>query len=205
MKDAKFILVLTLIILLAFVFRFYRLKEQFVHKYYNEKAESTNVKFKLDRFKEKQLLNLYSDNVELEDVVLTNFDNEEIMLYDLLHKPKLFYRFTKKSCTVCVESDLKKLEILGDSIGFENITVISGFGEIVKAKAYLMQLGVKFKCYNYTGRFNLEMERDTITQPPFFFMSDSRKKVYYPYLTDDFNSFNQDYLNRIKAYFIDSK
>jgi len=186
---------------MGFIIRFYRIKENYIALFYNERAEYNSCQFKLERYIEKQKQNIFSDNVQFKNIVLTNFDNEDTLLFDLLDDSKLIYRFTKKSCVACVESDLQIINMLSDSIGVNNIVILSDYDELIKAKAYLSQMGVKSPCYNYKGKFNFSMERDTITQPPFFFLADRNKRVRFPYKTDDNHSFSSYYFKRIISYF----
>ncbi len=123
------------------------------------------------------------------------------MIKDELTRTKLIYRYTQVSCLACVETDLNILKMLGDSIGTQNIIVLSNYVELNHAKAYLNQMGVKSQCYNFNGKLNLTMEEDSITQPPFFFLLDKTMKIHFPYKTDDEHSINSSYFRRIIDYF----
>lgn len=201
MKLHKYIIAIIIILEITICFILYNKKENFAHKYYQERAEVLNLEEKLNRLIIKHRQTLFSDHLELANVDLNSLNSETVKLHAIIKEPVIIYRFSEKSCSACVEQDIEDLKSITGIIGINSVIYICKYKEPLKAKAYLHSLNINQNCYNYKGEFNLPMENDTIEEPPFFFVTDSSKKVKLPYKTDDNNTLNKIYFQKIKNYF----
>ncbi|TSA32387.1 MAG: hypothetical protein D4R64_16250 [Porphyromonadaceae bacterium] len=145
---------------------------------------------------------LYTENLTLRDLYLTDLNNDTVPIKSLVTSSKLIYRFSNQSCSACVADDIKYLRELGDSIGYQNIIIISDYENTRLLNIFRNSTGINFPCYNFTGSFNLSIETDSdIKKTPFFFLLDEKLKIQYAFLADEYPELNEIYFSRIRAFF----
>lgn len=204
MKLHQYIIAIIITIEIIICFLLYDKKQDFAIKYYQERAEKFQIKDQINRSIIKFRQTLFSDHLELANVDLKNLNSsksEKVKLHAIIKEPVIIYRFSERSCKACVEQDIKDLKTITRTIGINKVLYICKYKELLKAKAYLRSLKININCYNYNGEFNLPMENDTLEEPPFFFVTDTSKKVKLPYKTDDNDTLNKIYFQKIKNYF----
>ena len=102
----------------------------FRSKKYNNFLNETKIELiiqnqKIQDYNKRSKMKMFMDSEELQPVFLLNSTNDSIPIQDLVITPKLIFRFPNQFCPPCIESALTSLKNLGDSIGHNNIIVIS--------------------------------------------------------------------------------
>lgn len=176
-------------------------QRDFNRLYFEKKNELISTHHRIDRYLEKFDQNLFTENTILKNIEITDTANNGLALNKIIRGPKLIYRFSEVSCRACVNTDLYILKQLGDSIGEDNILIITEFDNLNKMNAMLNAMDIKSPYYNFKGKLNLSIERDSVTQPPFFFILDNKLRIRFAYKTDDAHDFSSSYFKRIIQFY----
>ncbi|MGV8139591.1 MAG: hypothetical protein AB2L20_30715 [Mangrovibacterium sp.] len=154
-----------------------------------------NIKMKRDSNE------LFSENIQLDDIYIVSPNNELLKLKSRINEPKLVYRFSSHSCRACVENDIKILKILSDTIGLDKIIILTNFQSIKFLKIYKKNENLPFDCYNFSEAINIPIERNSINDSPYFFVLNNDLKVDFAYTSCPEHTINSLYFKRIRMFF----
>ncbi|TSA36124.1 MAG: hypothetical protein D4R64_08365 [Porphyromonadaceae bacterium] len=187
---------------LAILFISHKSKEN-LKKCYNLEREKIIAKNEIDLHETQFKKQLFSENKLLKNFTLTDLNNNSIEIGRLINSPKLIYRFPSQSCIECVKADVSYLRLLGKSIGFQNIIIISEFGQIRDLRIFNNQIGRQFYCFNYKGKFDISLESESnVKDFPFIFLLDNNLRINLAFLTYDFEELTKAYFSRIEEFFM---
>lgn len=198
--------VLIFIILVLSCLLYFTIKKS---NFYQKTTEEYNVELLLYKHDKKNSKEIFSRQIFSEykyldsTIIISDVRNKKIPLKELIDTPKLIYRFSETSCMPCVLNDASILNELSDSIGVDNIILISKFDKINRLKIFHNQNGLKYRSYNYTNRFGISLETDTLRESPFFFILNPEMKIQFAYNTLPDHSIKSPYFKRILQYFMD--
>lgn len=133
-------------------------------------AELNNCEYINKRNDERSAMCILSENKNLPNLSLVNFNLDTIQISDIVGETKLIYRFYEGTCVECIETELDIVKQLGDSIGVDNIIVISDFKNINRLKAIINRKQIHSQCFIYSDRFDLPIELDDIEVASFFLL-----------------------------------
>lgn len=83
---------------------------------------------------------------------------------------KLVYRFYQETCMQCVEDELDIVSKLGDSIGANNIVIISDYDKVSSLKALIKRKKIKSNFFIYKKKFDLPIGNDNRDIASFFLL-----------------------------------
>lgn len=148
-------------------------------------------------------MKLLSENRILDNVELTDLNNEKVSMSNLISSPKLIYCFSNDFCRACIEDDIKLLNELGDSIGHQNIIIITDNDNARLLNIFKNTYQIESPCYNFTGCFNLNMENNFGQKKvPFILLLDAERSIRFAFFTDEDSELTEIYMNKIRTYFI---
>lgn len=199
----KIIILLSLVITLEMTVIILLINNQkdFNRLYLEKNEELNNVKYKMERYLEKFEQNIFTENTTLKNITVTDYKGNKNPIVEIVDGKKLVYRFSEVSCRACVDMDIEILKQLGDSIGHNNIMVISKFDNLTRMNAMLNAKNFNSPYFNYNGKLGLSVEKDTLTEPGFFFLIDNNLRISFAYKTDDAHNFYSPYFRRIIEHF----
>ena len=143
----------------------------------------------------------HAENKNVTNVELYDCNNKNIFLADILsNRPKLIYYYSEKGCLGCYEPFLYKLDSLSNSIGSDNIIVISDFSN---HRSFMVSMNNKFKHLNiYRTKEKLEIISNKENDYAYAFLIESDMKAHKVIITDKSNTdFTSEYLNYMIEYF----
>jgi hypothetical protein len=95
-------------------------------------------------------------------------------------KSKFVMFFSDKNCSKCVEDQVKKLNLVAEKIGKENILLLSSFGNLKDMLIFKNENNISSNNFFNTNSLGLQLEN---FNTPFFFMIDGTlniNKVFVP-------------------------
>lgn len=136
----------------------------------------------------------YAENCLINNIKLYNRDNKELFLQNILsHSPQFIYYFSEKGCTGCFEPFLYKLDSLSNSIGSDNIIVISEFSNNRSFKKFIENKFNKINIYRTKEKLGIINIQDY--EYAYAFLTDSNRKAHKVIITDKSNvDFTDEYL-----------
>lgn len=159
-------------------------------------------KQKVKKYNERIRLKLFMNSEYLEPVFLLDSNNDTVPIQELVKSPKLLFRFTEQFCSPCIEHALASLKLLGDSIGHNNILIISDAENSNLLKIFIKMNSISSPCYSYNRPFNFEIEGKSGSERlPYYMVLDQYLHVSFPFFAEENNELNSIYLNRIKLLF----
>lgn len=174
---------------------------------YNRKLIKVNnelilQKQKVKNYNERTRLKLFMNSEEIEPVFLLDPNNDSISIQELVKTPKLVFRFTEQFCRPCIEQALESLKLLGESIGYNNILIISDVKTSSLLKIFIKVNDVFSPCYSYSKQFNFEIEGESGSDRiPYYMVLDQYLHVSFPFFAEENDELNSIYLDRIKRLF----
>jgi len=144
---------------------------------------------------------LFSAYFQFQNILTTSLDNNVVEISDLISSSKLIYRFSSFACDGCVESDFKILRELGDSIGNENIIILSKYSNLKDARIYYNNLNLPFNYFNYGSELEIPIEKNA-NDAPCFFILEPNLEVIFPYVSKPSHSIKSAYFQRIIQYYL---
>lgn len=108
-----------------------------------------------------------------ENTIVTTLNNDSIHFYQILDEnPKLVFRFTEESCPPCVEMEIERLKKIGETIGKENVVVLTSYRNLRYLKLLKQQNNIDFSIYNINDtHLNFPTVLENI---PFLFIINSK-------------------------------
>jgi hypothetical protein len=158
---------------------------------------------RIDRYEEKFDQNIFSENTILNIIELVDTAGNNVVIDEIIDRPKLVYRFAEVSCRACVDNDLEILDQLGRNIGYNNILVLCDYENINKMKSRMHALNFASSYYNHKGFLGLSVERDSLTRPGFFFILNEDLRLSFVYKTDEDHDITSPYFRRIIQFYKD--
>jgi hypothetical protein len=152
------------------------------------------------RFKEKYAQCLFSENIKISDVNLINPTSNTIALSEVVSNTKLIYKFYNSSCVQCVEDELDIVKQISDSIGVNNVIIISDYDNINRLSALIFRKKIQSSYFICREKFELPIEYDERAIPAFFLL-DSDLRTKFVYKTGGDQNITDAYYNRVIKYF----
>lgn len=90
-----------------------------------------------------------AENSETEDVKITSINRNLTSLSDVITKPMFVLRFNDSDCIICIEHILDILKSLSDSIGKENILILTRYSDVRYLKIFNNMHHINLESYNY--------------------------------------------------------
>lgn len=203
MTKNRIILILMSLSLIASLFSTWSIS-RVAKKLNNEnielKSSLYNFEYNKERNKEKYAQNLFSENQLIPNLPLLNEDLDTTHISTIINSTKLVYRFYAETCVQCVEDELDIVKKLADSIGDDNILIISNFDKISSLKAITNRKQITSPCFIYKDRFDLPIEKDEVEIASFFLLDkDLRTRFVFKAGGDQY--IEDDYYKRIIYFF----
>lgn len=164
------------------------------------KSNLNDLKYIDQRYREKFAQNIFSENRNISDVPLLNTHLDTVSLASLINNTKLIYRFYEETCVQCVEDELDIIKKLSDSIGANNILIISDFDRIINLKAIINRKEISSPFFNYKGNIGLPIEKDEFKIASFFLLHNNLR-TQFVYKTGGEQNINDSYYKRIIFFF----
>lgn len=164
------------------------------------KSSLFNYEYNNKRDKEKYAQNLFSENQHLSDLALLDSNSDTISLASIMNNTKLVYRFYQGTCVQCVEDELDIAKQLADSIGANNILIISDFDKISSLKAITNRKQITSPCFIYKGKFELPIEKDD-NEIASFFLLDKDLRTRFVFKAGGAQNINDTYYKRVINFF----
>ena len=169
----------------------------------NLRFELLQSEQKVNNYYNRWKMKLLTENRTLDNVELTDLNNEKVSMSSLISSPKLIYRFSDDFCKACIEDDIELLKLLGDSIGYQNIIIITDNDNARLLNIFKNTYQIESPCYNFTGCFNLKMENNSGQKKvPFFLLLDAERSIHFAFFTDEDSELTEIYMNKIRTFFI---
>ena len=170
-------------------------------------AENLKLKKKIDscdyilkRSMEKFNQCIFSENKQISDIQLINGDLKNVLLSSLVQDEKLVYRFYKETCWQCIEDELDITKQLADSIGKDNILIISDFDQMSEMKALILQKKIKSPYFIFPSKFDLPIENDK-NKIASFFLIDKNLKTRFVFKAGGNQYIEDSFYKRIISFF----
>ncbi|MFY0255138.1 hypothetical protein ACDQ55_14415 [Chitinophaga sp. 30R24] len=137
-----------------------------------QKVQDDDVTFHLKASKSyhKQTVvnSLLNNNTHLPDsILLTDINDQKVFLKSLVNGgTKIVVRNNEEGCSLCIEHELDIIKKYADSLGNENVIVITTHSNVRKLKVFVQTNHIPFNVY-YCQSLNIPYE--WATQKPFVF------------------------------------
>jgi len=108
-----------------------------------------------------------------ENTIVTTLNNDSIHFCKILDEnPKLVFRFSEESCPPCVEMEIERLKKIGETIGKENVIILTSYRNLRYLKLLKQQNNIDFSIYNINDT-NLNFPT-VLKNIPFLFIINSK-------------------------------
>jgi peroxiredoxin len=154
-----------------------------------------------EKFLRNQSLEILSDFRTLDNIKIRAINNSQKSIEECIEKDVLVYRFSQFSCPPCVENDMEILNQITDSIGAENILVLSDVASLKEMKIFSEQNHLKFPLYSYPSQLSLQADNDTIYEASYYFVLDCELKTKFTYISRSDHAIESPYFKRIIEHF----
>ena len=172
-----------------------------LNKNFNDvRSDFYDCEFLSKRSKEKYIQSLFSENIIISDVFLTCPSYDSILISRVINSAKLVYRFYKSSCVQCVEEELDIAKILADSIGVNNIIILSDYDNINMLSALINRKNIKSPYFIFNKKFELPIEDDENAIPSFFLL-DANLRTKFVFKAGGHQNIVDPYYKRIICFF----
>ena len=114
-------------------------------------------------------------------VVNTKFDT--LNFKDLLgDKPKVFFHYSDKECSACLQVQFELLKQFQDSLGSENVIILANVSSLRQPSVVFRQFKLRFPIYQIINHGLLTMTQVEIRNPYYFISSKDNiiKNVHIP-------------------------
>jgi hypothetical protein len=129
-------------------------------------------------------------------------DNTNKSISDIVNTSKIIFRYDDKTaCMECVEHTFKILNLMADSIGYNNVILITKFERIEHLKILLTRLKINFTCYNYKNDWIPIIENCKLPHREFIFVLGTDMRINFPKFIHSTDSINDYYYTRLFKYF----
>ena len=148
----------------------------------------------------QQVLNTL-DYSRVKDVELVS-NKEKIHLKKIISKPKLIFWFDPDgSCMDCVEHTLTILNQLVDSIGVENIILITKYERLNELYLLSNKNKIRFNCFNFLPELIPVIEHSPLLQRQLNFILQEDLHIRFPFLVHSTDQITNTYYKKIIDYF----
>ena len=204
MKFYKYIICILILFNIAVSYSLYINKiklTSIVEKYWDYDFQINHLLDNHNKLITFSKLQYHAENQEIKDIMIYDKENKELPISDMLsNHSKLIYYYSEKGCNGCFEPFLYKLNSISNSIGKNNIIVISDFPNYRTFKA---SVGDKFKnidIYRISERPELIKAQDH--EYAYAFLMKSDRRAHKVIITDKINTdFTNEYLSYLSEYF----
>lgn len=170
-------------------------------EYLQSKNSLDECEYIKKRILEKYTQNLFSENKIISNVYLINSEFDTIPIVDFVKNgTKLIYRFYEETCIECVEDELNIVKQLADSLGADNILIISNHKKVNSLKAMINRKGIISPSFVYNKNFNLPIENDE-NKIASFFLLDETLRTRLVFKAGGNQDINDPYYRRIIDFF----
>ncbi len=164
------------------------------------RTELYDCEFKNNRNKEKYIQCLFSENINVSDIYLVGSNYDSISLSKVITSIRLIYRFYGSSCVQCVEDELDIIKQLADSIGANNIIIISDYDNINMLSAIINRKNITSSYFIFNKKFELLIDDDERAIPSFFLL-DTNLCTRFVFKTGGHQNISDPYYKRIIWFF----
>lgn len=203
-RNWYFTIILILSIILNLWLNVLNKKLTFDIKKYLRKIEL--LKETNEQLKANLLKSVFSKDYKLSpDLELYNTDGSLCRIDSiLLFKPKLFFRYTKLNCNLCVGRQIQLLKTFIDTIGKENIIVLADLDQIRYISAFKRVNDLNCEIL-LLGRFDLDAQVNSLEAPYYFISSNNQevKNIFIPII--DMPDLTRGYFSLVKNSFMKEK
>ena len=194
------ILIITILICILSIVINLKIKRKFIDdRISGLKSELFNCEYNLTQNDEKFTQCISSENLKLSNLKLFDRNYDSISLKKLISGKKLVYRFYSSSCVQCIEEELDIVNQLADSIGVNNIIIISDYENINILTAIAVRKNIKSPFFIYRKKFELPIEFDPSSIPSFFVL-DTMLRTKFVFKTGGHQKISGPYYKRIISY-----
>jgi len=164
------------------------------------RSDLYDCEYNNNRNKEKYNQCLFSENINISDVYLVDPKYDSISLSKVINNTKLIYRFFGSSCVQCIEDELDIAKQLADSIGANNIVIISDYNNINMLSAIIKRKNITSSYFIFNKKFELLIEDDEQAIPSFFLL-DANLRTRFVFKTGGHQNIADPYYRRIIWFF----
>ncbi|MEA1877051.1 MAG: hypothetical protein U9N86_09300 [Bacteroidota bacterium] len=165
-------------------------------------SELSVAKNEISEYNDRSSLKFQIDSEILGSIYLITSDSDSLFVDDLLDSPKLVLRFSNQFCPPCIDDALKFLNDIGQSIGYDNIIVISDFKSSNLLKLFAESHQIKSPIYRFPGSFSFSIDKkEGSDKVPFYMILDSDLRVVLPYYANESDELISGYRNKVLSYF----
>lgn len=164
------------------------------------RSDLNDCEYNSKRNKEKYIQCLFSENKNISDVYLVGSTYDSILLSRVINSTKLIYRFYESSCVQCVEEELNLTKQLADSIGANNIIILSDYNNINMLSAIINRKNITSSYFVFNKKFELPIEYDENAMPSYFLL-DANLRTKFVFKTGGHQNIVDPYYKRIIWFF----
>lgn len=126
-------------------------------------------------------------------------DGNKRLLSQIIGSDKLILRYSELNCNTCVNKQLDILNSYVDSIGIDNIVLLTNYDNHIYMKQFKKVAGIKFSIFNVGTELN-ELIPDI--ERPYFFIIETNMRINNMYVPQiDEKKVTESYIHRIKKYY----
>lgn len=118
-----------------------------------EKKNNLFVELEIQKINRITELEFNGKLIDHEDEI-TNTKGEKKKLYDVLGEKKLVLRYSELNCDDCIDKQIKYLNKYADSIGCENIILLTNYNNNHHMQRFRKINRIKFEIYNIGKKLN---------------------------------------------------
>lgn len=204
MKHYKLSTYILIIFNIVIGFTLYKYKTELdrsIEKYWNCHFQLNYIIDNIDKLTTLSILQYHAENQTVENIKLYSKNNKNIFLSDIVsNSPKLIFYYSEKGCSACYEPFLYRLDSISNSIGIENIIVISDFSN---HRSFTVATKNKFNNLNiYRTEEKIKIINDKEYNYAYSFLIKSDMIANKVIITDKSNTnISNEYLNYMIEYF----
>lgn len=167
------------------------------------KAEYNNHIFDLEIRKEDRNHELSFNGRKVDkNRMLADINNKTVRLSDIINSPKLILRYSEMNCDVCIETQIRNLNRLADSVGAGQIVLFLTYRDSKYVKRFMDTHRVKFAVYKLDDE--LASILTDIEMPYYFVLTPGEERVQCMFIPHKENpELTKSYLSQIKQKFLD--
>lgn len=133
---------------------------------------------------------------------VVDINNKAVRLSDIISSPKLILRYSEMNCDVCIETQVRNLNRLADSVGVRQIVLLVTYRDSKNIKRFIETHRVKFAVYKLDNE--LASTLADIEMPYYFVLTPDEGRVQCMFIPHKENpELTKYYLNQIKSKFFD--
>ncbi len=208
MKNDKFnyAILIVVILLLVILNAFNQVSIRKIKNHSNKNSSQIELQLINDEIVDKiyKDQHFYSTRISGNGIIYDSKRQKNIQIKDIVEeKPLLVLRFSSNDCDPCIDKLMEQLKVAAETIGINNIIIISDFKFPRQIGVFLREHDIGFMTYSLP-RFDFGQDIDKFT--PYFFVLDEdliMKNLFFTF--HSFQNLNEEYFNPIKErYFLEN-